>query len=745
MKLTLRTMLAHLDNILEPAEAKEIEQKIAESEFATQLKNRVVEAVKSNALGAPAVSGSQMGIDPNRVAEYLDNVMPLDQVEEFEKLCLGTDAFLAELAACHQELTLILGEPAAVDPKVRERMYTLIDQADAKRKTKTGDSKTGDSKISKASASGISKKTADMVAAATSAPSQSAAPASAPAPSSSQSSVDKAPRQKPEVPEYLREESSSGWLMPVAVVAVLLAIAAVVWQMQNRNNVPVATTTPPAPERPLPTPPEDTTPTPPVDTPETPATAPTDTPEKTPETPTKAPTDTPEKTPETPAKAPTDTPEKTPETPTKAPTDTPEKTPETPTKLPTDIPPKTPETPTKAPTDTPEKTPEPTPPAVPDVPAVPKVQMGQFTSAESVLLFYNEEKTDWERLRPQSVVLSGVDYISLHTFRSRINLNAGITLDVLGGTRLKLVAPTAQGVPQVRVLFGQVVATSAKPGSQLILLIGDQKITTTFAGAAESRVGVEIRSRRPAGTDPENLEASPIEMLTSFYLNAGKANFDDGTTTLVVDKIPARGTLLPLKEVGAEDAKWITEDLTSPLDQRARPVLEKAIEPGTLATLRLRELADDPRKRPEVMLLALRSLGQIEVYEPLIRTLNIPDVRPTTRDAVMLQLIEAVHQGPETSAKLHTALKNVRETKAEDLWRLFWGFTKVQLDRGDAARLVGYLDHDDLDYRVISFWVLQDLTGVNMLYYPDQDKAARAAAISRWQQKLDKKEIVPRS
>jgi hypothetical protein len=123
MRLTLRTLLAYLDDALEPADAKEIGQKLAETPAAQALVARIKEVTRRRRLTAPALSGDD--VDANLLAEYLDNLLPPDHVTKVEGTCLDSDVHLAEVAACHQVLTMI-GQPASIVPTTRQRMYELV-------------------------------------------------------------------------------------------------------------------------------------------------------------------------------------------------------------------------------------------------------------------------------------------------------------------------------------------------------------------------------------------------------------------------------------------------------------------------------------------------------------------------------------------------------------------------------------------------------------------------------------------
>jgi hypothetical protein len=122
MRLTLRTLLAWLDDTLSPSQVREIGQMVNESQFARDLVERTHRVTRQRRLTVPI--GPEAS-DPNVVAAYIDNTLPAEQVNEFERICLTSDVQLAEAASVHQILSL-LGHKAKVPPEARQRMYRLV-------------------------------------------------------------------------------------------------------------------------------------------------------------------------------------------------------------------------------------------------------------------------------------------------------------------------------------------------------------------------------------------------------------------------------------------------------------------------------------------------------------------------------------------------------------------------------------------------------------------------------------------
>jgi hypothetical protein len=131
MRLTLRTLLAWLDDTLQPTQVREIGMQVAESPFAQELSERIHRVTRQRRLSVPSSSGPD-ATDPNVVASYLDNDLDPDAIAEYEKKCLTSDVKLAEVASVHQILSL-LGQKVKVPAEARTRMYQLVKGREALR------------------------------------------------------------------------------------------------------------------------------------------------------------------------------------------------------------------------------------------------------------------------------------------------------------------------------------------------------------------------------------------------------------------------------------------------------------------------------------------------------------------------------------------------------------------------------------------------------------------------------------
>jgi hypothetical protein len=127
MRLTLRTLLAYLEDALPSESTKKIGRMLARSSSARRLVRRIRKVVRRRRLIAVKPdSDSRRGMDANDMAEYLDNVLPEDQVLRVERRCLKHDALLAEAAASHQILSRVLGEVSPVGEEARRKAYAAV-------------------------------------------------------------------------------------------------------------------------------------------------------------------------------------------------------------------------------------------------------------------------------------------------------------------------------------------------------------------------------------------------------------------------------------------------------------------------------------------------------------------------------------------------------------------------------------------------------------------------------------------
>jgi hypothetical protein len=127
-------------------------------------------------------------------------------------------------------------------------------------------------------------------------------------------------------------------------------------------------------------------------------------------------------------------------------------------------------------------------------------------------------------------------------------------------------------------------------------------------------------------------------------------------------------------------------------------------------------------------------------FEPFVAALNDPTQRSYWSGEVDA-LGQAVYHGPESAAQVRETLEKHRPGDAQNLYRLLWGFSEEDLASGWDARLVGYLENDSLDFRVLAIENLRRITGRTLLYRAEYPPERRRTHVQRWRERLDSGEI----
>jgi hypothetical protein len=380
---------------------------------------------------------------------------------------------------------------------------------------------------------------------------------------------------------------------------------------------------------------------------------------------------------------------------------------------------------------------------------MPPERLGNYVADKQVFLQFDSLAGAWRRVPVQGVLVSGQPLLVLPAYQAVLALSIGTTINLLGGTEtelgteIELLPRDTRGVPGMNVYFGRLILrplAGAKP--QLRFQIGRRQGLLTFKNS-DSAVAINVWRVRDPGVNPE-LQPGPLT--ASLYALTGEVTWDEGAGQPPVSvPAPTKITLdnQPVTPVAIKDLpKWVTNDEPSYLDRKAAPVLEQAIQSDRPVALTLRELVDHRLK--EVGWLAIRSLGYIGQFEPMVAVLNMPEQARFWDDYIM-QLQMALDRGPETAARVRLALEKRYPQDPGALYRMLWGYDAKDLQNGQAAGLVDYLDHDWLAFRVLSFYDIKKLlNGTRYFYQPDYPASKRQAAINKFRDRLQTSSAQPK-
>ncbi len=732
MRLTLRTLLAYLDDVLPPAETALLQKRIEESEFAATLVRRISHAVRRMRLSAPKIEGRGIGFDANSVADYLDSVLPTERMAEFERVCLESDVHLAEVAACHQILCKVLKEPAHVTPELKNRIHSLPDLV------KSG-------KI----AHSAMRRAAEPAAHPEASPNQASAAQASPAPVAPAAAIALEPeaketvaaavqkpvakdRPKPEVPDYLKPEPSHSRWQLIGILA-FMGIAAMVLLLMSplgRNILPFANLFGPAavtqnPQLPPSTPSDsnaDATPPPePIDEKTNPS--PLDKlkpfveevdPAKKAEIESSGPPE-PEEAPAAVGPLP------------KKPATPPDAAPNKPAN--NDAPP--------------DPNPETKTPPAPENPATTSEPMlgdvGKYISDETVLARYDQKSKNWMRIAPRSLVQGGEKIVSLPISRPQIALSSGVQVTLVGEAGVVfdrgVSSPIALQAEHGKFLF----VTAGVPGATIELNM--HKIRGQLAlASADAEAAVEVFSFLPPGEDPA---LGTSYAVVCVYCLSGSVSWRSGTGEPEVIKTGHVRVLIadrdPMEKGPIKLPNWVDARKTPVIERDAAKIVEPLLPLDRPLVLALEELAN--HRRIEVRTYVARSLASLQYYHVILRHLSEEEYRAYWH-AEIDTLRAQVARGGDVAAELQSQIQKLRGMKDGDLlYRLLWGFNEEQLLGPEAENLVALLEDIHPDIRLLAFDNLKRITGLTHSYNPAYTPDKNRSALVRWSKARKEGEI----
>jgi hypothetical protein len=366
--------------------------------------------------------------------------------------------------------------------------------------------------------------------------------------------------------------------------------------------------------------------------------------------------------------------------------------------------------------------------------------------------------TEWAAFPAGSPLAATEELLAPPGFHPDIEVG-GVTVRFLPATRATLTLDD-DGTPRIEVVFGRIVARSARADARLGVIVG--RMAGTVTAGLSGGVAVSAELERPRGADPA-AEASRVRARI-FAVSGGiqwtQAGGDDPDALL--EGIPAKGMLEAgnaLEWDGLDPAvvavvphdglpDWIeSAPRIAWVEKGACEALAAKVAATAPLTKALRELSATSR-REENRMAAVATLALLGEFDELVELLceDAPNRRLkngqwATVEAETVPL--ALARGANAAAKLRKAFEDHGpHGKADALFSMARGFTDADLAAGAAAALVEALDDPDLVVRRYAFKCLCDITQPSatdrLRYRPDTLPDPRREGVSWWRGQLEK-------
>lgn len=724
MRLTLRTLLAYRDRVLNANELEDMHGRVQQSAMASNLVKRLESLSQRTNILAPPIEGKGLGADANSIAEYLDDSLKGDKVPELERICLESDVQLAELSQCHTLLSAALSTSVGVPDSLRQRVLALSDEAErarmlARRQTEShstsesshaaptarelqqrheqSDSsgkmrfRTDDAHAKSANSDSSGREPTNGQAAKTkervlvTAQAVTAPMVASGGDSIRPSGLDlEGSHLAHEVPEYLRGRARDGWFGPVAIGGLLCLLCLLVWQsVGSWSSVRDMFTL-----------------------------AANETPSKRPETVEPAPVLDKDKSPSNnslsvPASDPTS------------------RSNDANSSVAVHAAPDN----SRPNSDSQALTPD---SAGPQQPAAAQWLPIDASAMKAVALIQTGG-LPLHRLQPSELIPTGSQIFVPSANRPKLDITRGPQWQVCGTTHAMLIlpetGPTAE--PQIDVRLGRAVVSASRVGDALALFTPAGNVHLSLSNGASAAIEV---SYVPQAHGAVTNRAAYVPTLTIVGLE-GEPSIELNKETIKLgagQKVSIQSSK-PIRPEPAEAPLWIDSSFDRPVDIEAAKDLNKQLASDVVIADVLQALATN--RRPETRAIAAQTLALLNSWDWVTQPKSsLSDVRDRTFWAALLdrtRQILAAH--PEYVDTLSDKLKQLEPSTAQ--WRLMlWlGLDTAQMQAEEGKKILASLENEALIERILAIQQLQRATGKDLGY---QAGEPNRTTVGQWTREL---------
>jgi hypothetical protein len=335
-----------------------------------------------------------------------------------------------------------------------------------------------------------------------------------------------------------------------------------------------------------------------------------------------------------------------------------------------------------------------------------------------VLLRYNNDQREWDRLVGSTSVNKSDRILCLSPFRATITLGK-IPIFLAGETEVRILSRSSDKIPAIELIQGRLLLRNP-PAASLKVGFSDRNITLELTPS--SSVVLERTDRREYGQTVT--QAPPLVV----YCTAGEVPLtaDLKQETLTASDVVVIDTAGGVKRTAIDTPPaWATDAEPSPREVQIRDQFLRMFHPGRpVLTEIVAASEDDNADNKRLSILALKSLGDLSLLMPMLSRKDDPVTRTTALNAIRTFM----GLGRESANRVREQLsEEFGDDTALFVEKMLIGITPDEASNPQIyERLVSLLgpERESVGIRELAIDTLKRLTGRDDLGYdPDHPEA----------------------